>query len=1007
MKQLGMVASSAAAIVTILSISLGSQAQSPPPASPFKEQMRMPWTRGSTDFIRNWIVAGPLDCKLDEDCLGGEGAVRPAVDTETKRPDGSVVKWRFNRPWGDYATIDGEGATADKVSYAFANIPRDQAGKATLSLGSVNGLRAWINGKQVLVRDGERARSPDNDQVDVDLNAGDNALLIKVASNAGFVARVLEIGAVAPRVNEITPSLVDGSEAGFSIVTDVSAARAAAEPVAIEVIRPGGEVAFRGSARRGDKLRVDAANFPDGPYEVRASTANALGLIHTAHIPWYKGNALVLARELAAEAARADKTRPEGLTLIMLASMVEDRLGVKLAEATGNPWADIHSPLMEYAELLLERGGKVGRVRPHGFVRLAWLDETDNTPQFCRAYLPGGYAASRRWPLVLQLHGFNPANPLYWDWWSADTRHGGPDTEFAGHQGVIYIAPHGRGNTQYLTLGDADVLRCMAEARKLLSIDENRTYLTGDSMGGWGTWNVATRHPELFAAIAPIFGGVDYHSTMSEELAKTLTPAERFINEKQSSWGMADSLINTPVFVHHGDADAAVNVEWSRWGVRLMQRWGYDIRYREYPGRIHEELQVNNGTMNIDWFLRHVRDPDPRKVRIRSGELRNAAAWWIRVQQAAKPLEFMRVDAEVVDRNLIRLDTDNVIDVVLTPSAKLIDAAKPVRVVWNGVSRELRVTQGSLRLTEAGYKPAAPHKSPTLPGATGDFLYTPFAVVIGTSSRDAAMRETVAAKAKGFVDAWRDWQKFEPRVFKDTEITDADIAKYSLLLIGGADANAVTAKLASKLPLKVSAQRVVIDGKAFAATDATVQMIYPNPRNADRYVWVFAATSPAGMQFAMPTPFRTGVWDYIIEDGRIPPPRQQLPMERMNIVAGSFDYNWRFNPAYLQMGDTEVRAKGRVLGMPGKDIKLPQALLDSYAGTYELRPGRLVEVSRKGDILWVKAGNDELEFVPLDQTSFYGQRFNIWVTFEKDATGKVTGFTGHQPGEGDFEGKKQ
>ena len=272
--------------------------------------MRTPWTRGSTDFIRNWIVAGPLDCKLDEDCLGGEGAVRPAVDAETRRPDGSMVKWRFNRPWGDYANIDGEGATADKVSYAFANIPRDKAGKASLSLGSVNGIRAWLNGKQVLVRDGERAWSPDNDQVEVDLNAGDNALLIKVASTSGFVARVLESGAVPARVNEITPSLVGGSDAGFSIVTDVSAARASAEPVTIEVIRPGGDVAFRASGKRGDKLRVDAAGFPDGPYEVRASTANAQGLIYTAHIPWYKGNALAW-RASWLPKPRRRTTRPE------------------------------------------------------------------------------------------------------------------------------------------------------------------------------------------------------------------------------------------------------------------------------------------------------------------------------------------------------------------------------------------------------------------------------------------------------------------------------------------------------------------------------------------------------------------------------------------------------------------------------------------------------------------------------------------------------------------------
>ena len=154
------------------------------------------------------------------------------------------------------------------------------------------------------------------------------------------------------------------------------------------------------------------------------------------------------------------------------------------------------------------------------------------------------------------------------------------------HQGVIYMEPHGRGNVQYMGFADSDILRGIAEAKRLFSVDEDRVYLTGDSMGGWGTWNVSTRHPELFAAIAPVFGGVDYHSQMSEEELAKLTPVDAVLRtRRQSSWSMAESLINTPIFVHHGDMDEAVNVEWSRWGVKLLQRWGYDVRYHEYPAR--------------------------------------------------------------------------------------------------------------------------------------------------------------------------------------------------------------------------------------------------------------------------------------------------------------------------------------------------------------------------------------------------------------------------------------
>jgi dienelactone hydrolase len=990
---------------TVMSLFASALAAQDAPRPRFEDEMRMPWTRGGTDYVRQWMVAGPIPCRLEEDCLGSEAGAHSGESMELELANGGTVKWRANRTWGDVGGIGGDGPTQGAVGYAQAVIMRETAGKAALALGSDNGLRAWLNGQQVLVRDGVRALAFDDDVVEVDLKAGANLLLLKVEAGASFAARVLESGAVLARTQEIAPVIRESSADHLLIATDAGTERAKHAPVRITVIRPGGEVVYSGEAARGDTVRIGTGAWADGPYEARLTTRTAEGRAFTTHLAWYKGDALAKARELAAATAQAGRT-PEGITLRMLASMVEDRLGTKIGEASGNPWPALHSPLMEYEELMLERAGKVGRVREHGFVRLAWIDEIDDTPQFCRAYLPGGYAASRKWPLVLQLHGFNPANPLYWDWWSADNRHAGPDTEPAGG-GVVYIEPHGRGNVQYRSFADADVLRCMAEARKLLSIDENRVYLTGDSMGGWGTWNVATRHPELFAAIAPVFGGVDYHSTMPADVAAGLTLAERFINEKDSSWSMADGLVNTPIFVHHGDKDEAVNVEWSRWGVRLLQRWGYDIRYREYPGKVHEALQINNGHMNLDWFLRHERDPAPRQVRVRSGDLRHAQAWWVRVQQAARPLEFITVDAEVVDHNVIRVDTDNVIELVLTPPAKLIDTGTPVRVVWNGVASELRASDGALRLTQPGHRPARLHKTPRLPGGTADFFNTPFAVVVGTSAKDPQLRSLIEAKAKGFIDAWKDWQKFEPRVFKDTEIADADVAKYSLILIGGADANAVSAKLASRLPLRIAPDRVVVDGKAFPTRDAAVQLLYPNPRNPDRYVWLFASTSASGMNYAMPSPFRTYEWDFVIDDGRLAAPRQRAPRERTHVVSGMFDQNWRLDPAYLQEGDAQARAAGRTLALPGRTVKVPHPVLDSYAGTYEMPGNRIVEVSRKGDLLSAKAGGEELEFVPLDQTTFYGARLNVWVTFERDAAGKVSGFTGHQPGDGDFEATRK
>lgn len=796
--------------------------------------MRMPWHRSDEDFLRLWLVAGPFPGGLDTDGLSGQGseaAAQPTEGLEVKLASGTTVKWHSQKAWDDVLTFDDMAGLKDAaIACAFTKLTRPATGKALLSVGSGDGIRVWLNGKLVLSKDGLRSLTPDEDQIEVDMNAGDNALLIKVSATRSFSIRVLEPGTVVARRTEIGPSIIKLLPDGFTLKTDSGQERFNVEAVKIDVIQPGGIAVFTSTAARGATLQIDAKHWPDGPYEVRCSTHTSTGLLYVTYLPWYKGDSMAKARELVATAAKADTSKPEGFTLKMLSDMVDDRLGSKLIEPNDDPWEKIHSPVMEYDEIMLERKGQTGRIRSGGFVRLAYRDDVDGSPQFCRAYLPENYDPAKRWPLVIQIHGFNGANPVYVGWWGAADRHVKIATEYSNHQGVIYIEPHGRGNTQYRGMGDSDVLHAIAEAKRLFNVDDDRVYLTGDSMGGWGTWNVGTRHPDLFAAIAPVFGGSDYHVDLSEEDLAKLTPLDRFINEKDSSWAMADGLLNTPIFVHHGDADQSVKVDYSRWGVRMLQRWGYNVRYHEYPGRIHEALLNNsNANLSIEWFLQYRRNPNPSHVRIRSAELRNASAYWAHVLQAESPLAFIVVDAEVVDRNVIRLDTQNVLDILLSPSAALVDSTKPINVVWNGVAQDMSLKNGNLHLTAPAYKPAVLHKNQRLPGSLLDFTVTPFAIVIGTSSKDPEMVEMCRQKSKALIDNWRDWQKQEPRVFQDSALTEADMARYSLLLIGGPEANSVTAKLAAKLPLHISTDRITVDGRDFPSRMPRSKCSTPTP----------------------------------------------------------------------------------------------------------------------------------------------------------------------------------
>jgi dienelactone hydrolase len=994
----------ALAVCVLLVLPAIGRPQAPPASKPsLKDQTRMPWQRGNTDYFRRWIVSDNLACDLATECIPSEATIVATEGGETRDRNGKVVKWRRTDSWGDSVGF-GEQAREGQVAYAFRSFPREKAGAARISIASQNGVRVWLNGKPLLTRDGPRALTLDDDLIDVDLQAGDNTLLVKLAAQDDFAVRVLESGTQVKRRMEIAPDLIEMRPDGFTVRTDSSKLRAGAAEVTIDVQAPGGAVKFTRTAPRGETVVVDAKGWPDGPYDVRFVTKNHLGLHYVTYRPWYKGNALDKARELEKAAAAADATRPEGFTLRMLAEMVEDRLEVKLAEAKGNPWARIHSPLMEFDELMLERAGKVGRVRAGGFVRLAWLDHTDDTPQYCRAYLPWNFDAAKKWPALLHLHGYNPANPKYVDWWSADSRHSGYDTEFSGNRNLIYIEPHGRGNTRYYGFGGTDVKRCIAEAKRALGVDEDRVYLSGDSMGGWGVWNVATRNPELFAGISAVFGGADYHAEMTEEGLAKLTPLETFLQERDSSWAQAESLNNMPILVHHGDQDAAVNVDLSRWGVRMLQRWGYDVRYTEYPGKAHEVLSWNNPFMSAEFFLSRQRDAYPRHVRVRSAELRNASAYWVRIEQRARPLEFMLADAEVIDRNVIRLDTQNVLDVVLSP-ARLVDAAQPVKVVWNGVEHELKPSaNGELRLTDAAYEPPALRKSRALPGSINDFFNTPFAVVVGTSSKDARMREASLRYGEQFAERWQDWQKYRPRYFLDTQITEADIAKYSLILLGGPEANRVTAKLASKVPLRIKGDVVTIGGKSFNAPDAGVQMIYPNPRNPERYVWIAASTSSAALGFSAPNFNQLVDWDFIIDDGYVPAAKEQLMRERTRVVSGMFDQNWRYDPAFVLAGDAKARASGRRLRLPS-GASADAKLIESLVGDYQFTPGPRVTVLAKDGKLLLDVGNQQGELQLIEGLEFYNSTFQAWVTFVRDASGKVQGAKAYVQGE-DNEAKK-
>ena len=102
----------------------------------------------------------------------------------------------------------------------------------------------------------------------------------------------------------------------------------------------------------------------------------------------------------------------------------------------------------------------------------------------------------------------------------------------------------------------------IAALQKQFRIDANRLYVTGLSMGGYGTWDMISRTPDFFAAAAPICGGAD---------------------ETQ-----ADRVTKLPIWAFHGDKDTAVKPERSRRMIAAIEKAGGKPKYTEYPGVGHD-----------------------------------------------------------------------------------------------------------------------------------------------------------------------------------------------------------------------------------------------------------------------------------------------------------------------------------------------------------------------------------------------------------------------------------
>jgi len=202
-------------------------------------------------------------------------------------------------------------------------------------------------------------------------------------------------------------------------------------------------------------------------------------------------------------------------------------------------------------------------------------------------YVPSDYDAdtAKRWPLIIYLHGGSmrgtDLDKLY--------TYGIPDQIYRGRYfPFVIISPQ---CSKYMWWSSDDWFENLYnEIKAKYRVDTNRVYLTGFSLGGSGTWYLAAKFPEKFAAIAPIAGATSHMDFIDNSI---------------------NNLYDIPIWAFHGKIDNMVPFEETERIINKLEGKNKHLRFTVEPDVGHWiEWLVYPGEELYDWFLKYDKSLD-------------------------------------------------------------------------------------------------------------------------------------------------------------------------------------------------------------------------------------------------------------------------------------------------------------------------------------------------------------------------------------------------------------
>lgn len=787
-----------------------------------------------------WLVLGPLPNLVAEglcqgftrDLLAGSNGV---ASEATVKPFAGMVnagqRWMaVDSPDGRLDFNQAFGPQEAAVAYAWHAFEAPAARSLALKVGSDDGIKIWLNGMPVLSNHTHRALTEFSETVRVDLRAGINHLVVKVDQGIGdwkFALRLRSLAEEAADARAAPPAAFQlfldrgfiPSGGTLHAMVSTTPTWALADTVHIELAAADGRVLAGLDVLPGKSFDLPLQAGWSGLATLRVRGGGGLaGLpeyrqdLHIGDRAALRTSLQITARARSLAAPSAAWSSPESIlaaTWQFLGDQIAGRLEPALASAEREDRA-----LLAAARLAPLTDAPAALLRP-GQHQWAYRSPIDGSAQPFSLYVPAGYDPAKRYRLAVWLHGYSGN-----DWDAARLLASAAPADF------IILAPYGRGSIGWQGPAEQDVLDLLELVGKNLSVDPDRIYLAGNSMGGLGVWRLGQFQAGRFAAIAPFCGW---------------TP---------TTW--LPNLQTLPTLIVHGDADSTVPISADREAAASLAAMGAPVRFDVLPGGGHDAWQAwikgNSPERLLSWFRTHQRDPWPDRVTVKTAHPRYGQRQWVRLAALVRPGEAGSLSVERIDDRHLRVATENVASFELRLDHPRLARSGRLVLLLDGQSRTLDAdgrhvrfdrdpASGRWTIGDAEAAGRAANLAPHDGGGAADLFYRPLYIVYGTRSGNAAGWEASARILSLGLGL---------RVVADRDLSQDMLDGASLFLLGSAAENSVTARLARALPATIEGDRVTVAGKTWNGAGAL--QCCPNPLAPSKLVAVF--TCPFGAEAA-------------------------------------------------------------------------------------------------------------------------------------------------------------